>query len=158
MMERSSPPHAPPEPWKEIVAEMQRDVHASAERASSTGTPQERRGYEWAFKVGRVADMLDYKVGVIRSDLGFAADGETLVVVARCSSDEAALAPDRSRDHLHVIAFGSSHRATIAPVPLTAPASTARSAGRASGSRREVSTPGWTRAVTKGLGDAGSRR
>lgn len=72
-----------PQPWKELVAAMRAEVCTKAdtearERSlSDDETVEQLRGYYWAFKVGRVADMLKYLLRTIRQDIGFE-EGATL--------------------------------------------------------------------------------
>lgn len=66
-----------PQQWVELVTAMQADVHAEASKRAmdstddGDATEDERRGYHWSFKIGRVADMLEYLARTIRDDLGF---------------------------------------------------------------------------------------
>lgn len=61
-----------PEAWKALVSAMQAEVHAEAAKDDEDGRSiDERRGYYWSFRVGRVGDMLDYLMRAIRGDLGF---------------------------------------------------------------------------------------
>lgn len=67
-----------PEAWKALVSAMQAEVHAEAAKDDEDGRSlNERRGYYWSFRVGRVGDMLDYLMRAIRGDLGFE-EGATL--------------------------------------------------------------------------------
>jgi hypothetical protein len=67
----------------EMVDAMRAEVHAAARKdvdQPTDGRPpteMERRGYNWSFKVGRVADMLEYLTRTIREDIGFE-EGATL--------------------------------------------------------------------------------
>lgn len=72
-----------PEPWKELVNAMRAEVCREADREarerclSEDEKVEELRGYYWAFKVGRVGDMLQYLLRSIRQDIGFE-EGATL--------------------------------------------------------------------------------
>jgi hypothetical protein len=61
-----------PEAWKTIVATMRAEVCAEPEEPDEDGVSAEkRRGYNWAFKVGCIGDMLAYLMREIRADIGF---------------------------------------------------------------------------------------
>jgi hypothetical protein len=62
-----------PKEWSELVAAMRQEVltKADADEASDDETIDERRGYEWCWKIRDVAHMLDHLLHTIRQDLGF---------------------------------------------------------------------------------------
>lgn len=72
-----------PDAWKALVQSMRDEVHLEARAADyheEDMTPDERLGYHWNWKIGRVANMLRYLTQVIRDDLGFD-DGATLASI-----------------------------------------------------------------------------
>ena len=76
-----------PPAWRELVAEMQRDVHRQADEsarkanAEDDATIEERRGYAWSWKVDRVAAMFDFLAATILRDIGFAGDESIASIV-----------------------------------------------------------------------------
>lgn len=66
-----------PDAWRDLVTAMRTDVHAKAENGAvgATGdddaTIEERRGYEWSWKMARVGAMLEMLIDTILADIGF---------------------------------------------------------------------------------------
>ncbi len=65
----------PPE-WIALVASMRADVHAETDREKQTEgvTLAERRGYQWNYKVGRVADLVRHLLQTIAADIDLGED------------------------------------------------------------------------------------
>lgn len=72
-----------PTEWADLVLSMQREVHAKAESREvfEEESIEQRRGYEWSWKVAHVAHMLEHLIETIRKDLGFE-DSATLASMA----------------------------------------------------------------------------
>jgi hypothetical protein len=62
-----------PREWADLVLAMQQEVHSKAESLEifEDESKEERRGYEWSWKIAHVAHMLEHLMATIRNDLGF---------------------------------------------------------------------------------------